>query len=123
MGWTPIECREAIMPHTQNNREKPPFLPAELSEDDIRELLRPKTLIERNPRAVKILRALLKFPEIPGPIIEKIMGGPLKGTRQGIVGKMLTEGYIQQKRDVFNGHIVNMYSITGKGRKEILKMK
>ena len=94
----------------------------ELSEDDIRRLLQPKTLIERNPRAIKILQALLKFPEIPGPIITKIIHGPLKSD-QGIVGKMLTEGYIQKKRNIFDGHIVNMYSITGKGRKEILKMK
>lgn len=92
----------------------------QMDDATIKEMLRPKTALEKDPHGFTVLEALVKYGTIPGPVMQKILGSNSSGYAcEGIVSRLLKEDLIQASRDNFDGHRCNLFTITKKGRAAI----
>ncbi len=86
--------------------------------EELRELLREKTIIESNPHALLILKVVCEFGELPTRALEHVLkyrGNHLM-ERNSFLKRMITEGYLDCKRGVENHRITNIFTPTPKGR-------
>jgi hypothetical protein len=99
---------------------------AQIQLDDaaIREMLRPKGVLEKDPRGFMVLGALVKYGPIPGPVMQKIVGSNTSAfASEGFMASIMKEGLIEFSRGNFDGHRCNIFTITPKGRKELKKCR
>jgi hypothetical protein len=92
---------------------------AEVQLDDaaIKEMLRPKTALEKDPRGFTVLTMLVKHGPIPGPVMQKILGAGTSGLAcEGIMSRLIEETLVDLSRNNFDGHRCNIFTITKKGR-------
>ena len=96
---------------------------------DIQEMLRPRSILERHARAVKLLERLARLGELPTTIVRQILGltgnSVLKnGSKKwSLLSGMIAEGYVTKRSGVFNSRRSNWFKITVKGRTTIKEMK
>ena len=88
---------------------------------DIQEMLRPRSILERHPRAVKLLERLARLGELPTAIVRQILGlkgnSVLKnGSKGSLLSGMIAEGYVTKRSGIFNSRRSNWFKITARGR-------
>jgi hypothetical protein len=87
-------------------------------------MLRPRSILERQPRVIVLLERLVKLGELPTAIVRQILGlkgnSVLKGSKGGsLLSGMIVEGYVTKRLGVFNSRRSNWFKITAKGRAAI----
>ena len=91
------------------------------TDDEIREMLRPRSVLERHPRAVTLLERLARLGELPTKIVRQILGlkgnSVLKtGSKWSLLSGMIAEGYVTKRSGVFASRRSNWFKITPKGK-------
>ena len=117
-----VEEIEAAMGHFK--RRQLELTQAQLDDSTIREMLRPKALLEKDPRGFAVLRALTKYGPIPGPVMQKILGVSMSAfASEGIMASMIRDDLVETVKSIFNGHRCNIFTITSKGRAALKSCK
>lgn len=87
------------------------------SDEDIREMLRPRTALERSARAIPILRLLARHGELPARVLIKVFADSnVTSLCHPPISYLIQEGYITERMAVFQGAKNHFFKITAKGR-------
>ena len=93
-----------------------------ISDEDIREMLRPLTALERSGYAIQILQALNKYGELPGCVIGKIFKNEnVSSPSHPPMRPLMDEGYVTRRKGVHRGIVSNFFKITPKGQAALRK--
>lgn len=88
-----------------------------LTDHDIRELLRPRTALERSAKALPILMLLAKHGELPSRVILKVFADSnITTCNKPPISLLIQEGYITERMALFEGVKNHFFKITPKGR-------
>jgi hypothetical protein len=84
-----------------------------ISDEDIREMLRPPTALERSAKAIPILRLLAKHGELPADVLRKIF----RDRNLTMICHLLaSEGYVTEQKAAHRGSVCYFFKITKRGR-------
>ena len=84
---------------------------------DIQELLRSPTALERSAKARPILKLLAKHGELPAHVIIKVFSDSnASSLSHPPMSLLIKEGYVTERKGVFQGAINHFFKITKKGR-------
>jgi hypothetical protein len=115
-----IKTDEIEMALGQFNRERMRLTELRMSDKEIQEALKPKSVCDRYPTAILVLRLLKKYKGLPGPLIHQAVAGvESKTLGAGVLHSLLLERLIDHRRELFHGHMCNFFTITAKGIAEV----
>lgn len=96
------------------------ILPIEITDEQIREMLRPRTALERSAKAIPILKLLAKHGELPSAVIIRVFRDPnTSSLSHPPMGSLVEEGYVTSRKGAFHGSINFFFKITAKGRQAL----
>lgn len=88
-----------------------------INDEDIREMLRPRTALQRSIKARPILLLLAKHGELPAHVIIKVFNDSnATSLCHAPMSLLVREGYVTERKSVFQGTINHFFKITAKGR-------
>ena len=90
------------------------------SDDEIREMLRPPTALERSAKSIPILKLLVKHGELPAGVLTKVF----RDHNLTIICHMLaSEGYVTECKATHRGSVCYFFKIAPKGRAAIGELR
>jgi hypothetical protein len=70
-------------------------------------------------RSWLILQLLEKYGSVPGRALALVLRSRTRCDSNSLTGKLRDEGYVEVSKQVFNGHISSIFTITKKGRQAL----
>jgi hypothetical protein len=88
-----------------------------LSDTQIAELKREKTVFEKSPEIAQAMNYIRKHAPLPGPVMEQILSA--LGLGQSALDRVRQDGWVATKKTLWNDRHCNGFYLTPKGQKEL----